>query len=429
MQPDKSGRSHSEARNQSNGDPPSEQATSHPLTTRQWMHVLSAFVVFLNTWGLLLTFGAFQTHWEQVQFPDRSSSEISWISTVSGFLLLFSGIITGPMYDYGYLRPLVVAGSLLEVFGLMMVSLSTQYYQVFLSQGICIGLGGGMLYVPSIAAAAASLQEFRRAKFIGLIASATGVGGVIYPVMFRQLLSSVGFPWAVRSIAFVVFATYFLSWAILPYKAFQNTTVRRWVDYSALTEPSFMLAIVSAFFAGVAYYLPLIYLPLFAETAIPALRNTDLPFYLLSIANGASIIGRLLSGLLAVRIGPFETCTAGLAASACLLFCWVAVDSKAGVIAWSVFWGFISSIIVSMPGAMLPLLCTSLSVLGTRTGMYWASVGLGVLVGGPIGGALVGGMVDKSDWLPLQLFAACCMAAGAVFLVYPLVCVRGRRTI
>jgi hypothetical protein len=27
------------------------------------------------------------------------------------------------------------------------------------------------------------------------------LGGVIYPIMFRQLVSSIGFPWAVRSIA------------------------------------------------------------------------------------------------------------------------------------------------------------------------------------------------------------------------------------
>jgi MFS family permease len=90
--------------------------------------------------------------------------------------LLFSGLVTGPLFDYGFLRPLLLIGSLLEVFGLMMISLSSNYYQVFLSQGICVGLGGGMLYVPSVAAAAFSLQEFRRAKFMGLIVSATGIG-------------------------------------------------------------------------------------------------------------------------------------------------------------------------------------------------------------------------------------------------------------
>lgn len=125
--------------------------------------------------GILLTFGTFQTYYEQI-LPDKSASDIAWISTVSAFLLLFLGVVTGTLYDYGYLRVLLFGGSLLEVFGLMMVSLSTKYYQLFLAQGICLGLGGGMLYIPALAAAAAGLQPFRRAKFIGLIASGAGIG-------------------------------------------------------------------------------------------------------------------------------------------------------------------------------------------------------------------------------------------------------------
>jgi MFS family permease len=162
-----------------------------PLTSRQWLLILSASMVFLNTWylsfhlvklftnfsrGLLLAFGAFQTYYQQVLLPDMSSSNIAWISTTCAFILLFSGIITGPLCDYGYMRPLLFFGSLVEVFGLMMLSLSTEYYQIFLSQGICVGIGGGMLYIPAIASAAGSLEEKRRAKFIGLIASATGIG-------------------------------------------------------------------------------------------------------------------------------------------------------------------------------------------------------------------------------------------------------------
>ena len=125
---------------------------------------------------MLLAFGAFQTYYEQELLLDYSPSDIAWISTICAFIILFSGVVTGPLFDYGYLRPLLLVGSLVEVFGLMMVSLSKEYYQVFLSQGICIGLGGGMLYIPSIASAAAGLEEGRRAKFMGLIASATGIG-------------------------------------------------------------------------------------------------------------------------------------------------------------------------------------------------------------------------------------------------------------
>lgn len=123
-----------------------------------------------------MAFGAFQTYYEEILLPTESSSRLAWVSTICAFILLFSGLITGPLFDHGYLRPLLISGSVLEIFGLMMLSISTKYWQVFLSQGICVGLGGGLLFIPSIAAAALSLQDFRRAKFIGVISSATGVG-------------------------------------------------------------------------------------------------------------------------------------------------------------------------------------------------------------------------------------------------------------
>jgi hypothetical protein len=38
--------------------------------------------------------------------------------------------VTGPLVDSGYLRVLITVGMILVVFGIMMTSLATQYYQV-----------------------------------------------------------------------------------------------------------------------------------------------------------------------------------------------------------------------------------------------------------------------------------------------------------
>ncbi|KAB8225742.1 putative MFS monocarboxylate transporter [Aspergillus novoparasiticus] len=387
-----------------------------PVTTQQWTQVLSAFVVFLNTWGILLSFGTFQAYWEQQGLSSKSRSEISWVSTICAFILLLGGLITGPLYDHGYLRPLVVLGSFLEVFGLMMISLSTEYYQVFLSQGICIGLGSGMLFVPSISSAAASLEESRRPKFMALVACGAGIGGIIYPIMLRQIQTKVGFPWAVRSIAFVILGTYLMAGGILRYKPVPSATVRRVFDASALTDPPFLLAIISCFFAGIAYYLPLIYLPVFAKTGTSGFSDPELAYYLVPIVNAASVFGRLAAGFAAMKTGPLETYTFGLACCVCMLLCWMAVDSGSGVIIWSVFWGLTTSVIVALPGAMIPLLCPSLEVLGTWSGMYWACAAVGILIGPPVGGALVKG----SRWWPLQVFAAVCMGVAVILLGYPI---------
>ena len=58
----------------------------------------------------------------------------------------------------------------------MMTSLAGEYYQVFLAQGLCVGLGGGMVYVPSMAAASASFGEAKRPLVMGIVASGAGFG-------------------------------------------------------------------------------------------------------------------------------------------------------------------------------------------------------------------------------------------------------------
>lgn len=62
----------------------------------------------------------FQTIYEIDILKDESPSNISWIGSIQAFLLLFMGALSGPAFDAGYFKHLVIAGNLLIVFGLMM---------------------------------------------------------------------------------------------------------------------------------------------------------------------------------------------------------------------------------------------------------------------------------------------------------------------
>lgn len=82
--------------------------------------------------GILTTFGAFQEYYQTVLMPEKSPSAISWVGSIEATLIPMVGMVSGPLVDSGYLRPLMVSGSFLTVFGLMMTSLATEYYQVSL---------------------------------------------------------------------------------------------------------------------------------------------------------------------------------------------------------------------------------------------------------------------------------------------------------
>ncbi|KAI0025890.1 putative MFS monocarboxylate transporter [Xylariomycetidae sp. FL0641] len=388
------------------------------------IQILSTFIVFFNTWGFLLTLGAFQTYYEQVLLPDTSSSDLSWIATTCAFLLLASGLVTGPLYDQGLYKPLLVAGGLLQVFGTMMLSLSSRYYQLFLAEAVAVGLGAGATFTPSLTAAAARLPDPKvRALAMGLMACGSSVGGIVYALMFRYLEPSIGFPWAVRSIAFLMLGTYLVAFLVLAGDAQKPPAVRRLFDVSTLTDGPWMGLCATAMVTSAAYYIPFLYLPIITETKVPGTgQGTVLD--LLAVLNGTSAIGRLLAGVMAAIIGPTETCFLFLILGAIILFSWIAVGTLAGTIGWTVFWGAVSGVAVSVPGAFIPLFCPSIAVMGTRGGMFWLFIGLGMLIGAPIGGAIYNPKQGEGGLWRLQVFAGVMELAGALFLIYPIMHLR-----
>lgn len=54
----------------------------------------------------------------------------------------------GVLYDKYGPKYLILVGSFLHVFGLMMASISTEYYQILLSQGVCSGIGVAAVFQP-----------------------------------------------------------------------------------------------------------------------------------------------------------------------------------------------------------------------------------------------------------------------------------------
>lgn len=76
---------------------------------------------------------------------------------------------------------MLIAGSFLIVFGQMMTSICHEYWQVVLAQAICIGLGAGALFVPSVAI----LSTYFTTKLpfaVGACAAGSSLGMCIFVV-------------------------------------------------------------------------------------------------------------------------------------------------------------------------------------------------------------------------------------------------------
>jgi MCP family monocarboxylic acid transporter-like MFS transporter 10 len=72
-----------------------------------------------------------------------------------------------------------------------------QFWQVFLIQGLMMGLTMAFGIQPAITVVGHHFEE-RRALAMGLVSTGASLGGIGFPLMFERLLPTVGFPNALR---------------------------------------------------------------------------------------------------------------------------------------------------------------------------------------------------------------------------------------
>lgn len=169
--------------------------------TTAWLQVLCGHLIVFNAWGYINSFGIFQPYY--VSLLNRPPSDISWIGSLQICLVYGVGTFSGRAMDAGYLRPTLVVGFTLQLLGIFMTSLSSSYWQFILAQGICQGLGDGLLFCPIVAVVSTYFSK-RRTLAISSAACGGATGGMVFPAIARQLLPKVGFAWTVRVMGFVV---------------------------------------------------------------------------------------------------------------------------------------------------------------------------------------------------------------------------------
>ncbi|KAK4116840.1 MFS general substrate transporter [Canariomyces notabilis] len=367
-----------------------------------WLQVLGSAAILVNTWGVINTFGVFQAYYETEMLKTHSSSEISWIGSAQGALLFLVGVLAGPLYDAGYFRELLLVGLFLIVLGQFMVSLCTTYWQVFLSQGLTMGIGMGLTFLPSAAILAQYFSK-RRALALGIASAGSPVSGTVFPIIFSQLQQTVGFGWATRTIAFILLGTSIIPIAFMRTRVPPTGKARAIIDKTALRDAPYLFVVCGGFFAFLGLYVTFFYITLFA-TSHGAATESFAP-YLVTLLNAGSIVGRLIPNALADRWGSLNVLAVCSFASAILVFGWLGIHNTAGAVVYAVLYGGFSGGVVSIIPSVMVTLSPDMGRVGTRMGMAFLVSGVAILTGTPIAGAILGEESDP-DWLGTILYSA-----------------------
>jgi MFS family permease len=141
---------------------------------KAWLTVFGGLLTQISSIGFLSAFSVFQSYYGAVTLPSESASNISWIGSLQIFGCFFLGLWSGRLSDkHGPKLPLIL-GTLFMVFGTMMASISSSYYQFVLSQGLCSGIGFGLVFTPALAVQSQWFLK-KRGFVVGLVMSGQNI--------------------------------------------------------------------------------------------------------------------------------------------------------------------------------------------------------------------------------------------------------------
>ncbi|KAJ7775801.1 MFS general substrate transporter [Mycena olivaceomarginata] len=348
-------------------------------------HLLRLLVLFADA-----EVPVFQDFYTRTYFPREAPSTISWIGSLQLALQFLVGVVSGKLFDMGYFHFLMISGSLLYTFSAFMLSLvqAHHFYQALLSQGFGMGIASGMLFLPSLGLASHYFRR-RRAVAIGIMVSSGALGGIIYSVLLNNILprEGWGFPWAVRFVAFINLFLFIIG--------------------NLIMKPRRNLCL-----GNLGLFIPYFYLQLFSF-----IRGVDEKFlvWVIPILNAGAVAGRLMPSFLADRYGPANIIIPCGLLSGTIMWALLGVRSIASVTIFALVYGFTSGAYISLSTPTIAAFSSSPNEIGLRIGILCFFLGLALLGGNPMAGALLSAP-EYVWWRPLTLGSVTLLVGTALVL-------------
>jgi MFS family permease len=406
----------------SNPHPPS----SLPPTdggTQAWTLLLSAFLFEALLWGFPLSFGIFAAHYSTLPtlFPSPYIAIIG--TTASGLSYTLAPFIIPLLKRYStHRRTMIYIGWPLCLLGLVAGSFAKTLGGLVVTQGVAYGLGFTVAYYPVLA----FVNEYwvrRRGFAYGVLCSASGVSGAVMPFAVNALLNRYGYPTTLRIIAASLFVLTGPLLFVIKGRGVQDGEVPLGrTDWGFLKKGTFWMYSVSNFAMGLGYFFPGIYLPSYAvANGLGDVKGA----VLLALMSVTQVLGQMSFGYLSDGKVPLNalamvsTMVSGVAVYAC----WGLAHSFSVMIVFSLLYGFFGAGYTALWGRMGMAVSTEPTGAFAAFGFLNFGKGIGNMLAGPVGGALLKEMVDVGSYGTerfgrVVLFTGACMVVSGTTIAF-----------
>lgn len=391
-----------------------------------WVLVIAFLIIGTILYGTIQSFGVFFKSIESAFYLTRTTT--SAVVSINMTLAGIAALVTGWTLDRYGPKTVVLLMGFFTGLSLLLTSLTNSPWQLFLTYGALLPLGTGAVYVVPTAVISRWFSK-RRGLALGISGTGAGLGTIVIVPLTTYLVTS--FSWRIGYIVIGLAAWIIIIPLSILMKRYPHEVgaladgVRFNPEYSddrveavypsgfplsqVLRTRNFWFVIfIWVFFASCVF--------LVFTHLVPHI--TDIGFSpgeasgVLSTLGGAAIIGRILMGTAADRIGakPTSIIASLLQAGAMVWLIW---SQELWMLYMFAFvFGFAYSGFSSSMGAFIGDIF-GLTQIGTIFGMLEISFGIGAAAGTALGGIIFD---SSGNYLLAFIVTACFMMMAALFI-------------
>ena len=330
-----------------------------------WVCVACTFFINAHTWGKIIpayrdqenhhdqsadslagvnsSYGVFLAYYlANNYYPNSTSLEFAFIGGLSiSQALLVSPLATLTTRVYGT-RTTLLIGVFFETLALISASFTHQVWQLFLSQGLCFGIGMGFLFVGSVGVIPQWFTT-RRSLANGIGTAGSGIGGMTYSLATNAMIESLGVEWAFRILGILACVVNFVCAILIKDRNKAIGSKQLAFDYRLFNRYEYCLLLGWTFFSIMGYVVLLFSLPNYAVSLGLSSRQGSIVGALLNLGQG---IGRPFVGMFSDKAGRINM--AGAATFLAGLFCfviWIFAKSFGVIVFFSILVGTVAGTI------------------------------------------------------------------------------------
>ncbi|KAI8092657.1 major facilitator superfamily domain-containing protein [Halteromyces radiatus] len=348
-----------------------------------WLSVIGCFCGLFATQGYGYSWGVYLDYYNSNVYPGELTN-LTWIGS------LWFGLtnITGPFYVYlcgkiGY-RWMIGVACILSCFSMMMASLTTAVWQLYITQGVMSGIASSLIWFPCISAPQQWFSS-KRGLAVGLGISGSGLGGLAISKIVGAAIDSVGYRWSLRILGFIQLVLMGISFfTVRPLNPLPRDVP--FFDLAPFKNKKFWVLCCIHCLGNFAFYIPSSFVPSYATSlGLPS----DISRNLSAVMSGIMVVGKILNGCLSDYFGRVNvTFLCSVMTGVICLAVWMTAETAASMWAFAVLFGIFGGGYVSMIAAVIAD-CVGIELIESATGWLYFAWIFGGLFGQPLSAVII----------------------------------------